>query len=124
MLKGCFQSLKEIRCQVLTTAKHDFIILWITCCLILHNLIIHIEEDHNTVDYFEWYEEGQEDCHGENIEDEDDVENGSDDGENGGENGEDDENGAEGNSSGRRRTNPQGLSFRLEKMDILLSSIN
>ena len=35
---------------------HQYVILWITCCLILHNLIIHIEEQLGTFDILEWYD--------------------------------------------------------------------
>lgn len=37
LLKGTFQSLKELRIQI-------ELILWVRCCIILHNLIIRIEE--------------------------------------------------------------------------------
>ncbi|KDR70601.1 hypothetical protein GALMADRAFT_47600, partial [Galerina marginata CBS 339.88] len=44
LLKGTFQSLKEIRLQVGDNKKHLELILWIRCCIILHNLIIRIED--------------------------------------------------------------------------------
>ncbi|KAF8228636.1 hypothetical protein L208DRAFT_1052975, partial [Tricholoma matsutake] len=44
MLKNQFQSLKEVCFQISLQKMHHFVILWITCCLILHNLIICIEE--------------------------------------------------------------------------------
>jgi hypothetical protein len=56
MLKNCFQSLKELHFQILLQRMHQYVILWITCCLILHNLIIHIEEQLGTFDILEWYD--------------------------------------------------------------------
>jgi hypothetical protein len=45
MLKGTFQSLKEIRIQLINTKRHMVIIMWARVCIILHNLIIRIEGD-------------------------------------------------------------------------------
>ena len=45
MLKGTFQSLKEIRIQLVNTKRHMVIIMWARVCIILHNLIIRIEGD-------------------------------------------------------------------------------
>jgi hypothetical protein len=45
LLKGTFQSLKEIRIQLINTKRHKVIIMWARACIILHNLIIHIEGD-------------------------------------------------------------------------------
>src|SRR6266849_10122388 len=45
LLKGMFQSLKEIRIQLVNTKHHKLIIMWAHACIILHNLIIHIEGD-------------------------------------------------------------------------------
>jgi hypothetical protein len=45
MLKGTFQSLKEIRIQLINTKCHMVIIMWARVCIILHNLIIRIEGD-------------------------------------------------------------------------------
>jgi hypothetical protein len=45
MLKGTFQSLKEIQIQLVNTKRHTIIIMWAHICIILHNLIICIEGD-------------------------------------------------------------------------------
>jgi len=45
LLKGTFQSLKEIRIQLTDTRRHMIIIMWARVCIILHNLIIRIEGD-------------------------------------------------------------------------------
>ncbi len=45
LLKGTFQSLKEIQIQLVNTKCHMIIIMWAHICIILHNLIIHIEGD-------------------------------------------------------------------------------
>lgn len=45
LLKGTFQSLKEIRIQLVNTKRHMVIIMWARVCIILHNLIIRIEGD-------------------------------------------------------------------------------
>jgi hypothetical protein len=45
LLKGTFQSLKEIRIQLVNTKRHKLIIMWARVCIILHNLIIRIEGD-------------------------------------------------------------------------------
>jgi hypothetical protein len=43
VLKGRFQSLLGLRIQVLNHRRHLWAIMWIRCCIILHNLIIRIE---------------------------------------------------------------------------------
>ena len=45
MLKGMFQSLKEIHVQLINTKRHMVIIMWARVCIVLHNLIIRIEGD-------------------------------------------------------------------------------
>jgi len=45
LLKGTFQSLKEIRIQLTNTKRHMIIIMWARVCIVLHNLIIRIEGD-------------------------------------------------------------------------------
>ena len=45
MLKGTFQSLKEIQIQLINTKCHMVIIMWARICIVLHNLIIHIKGD-------------------------------------------------------------------------------
>ena len=45
LLKGTFQLLKEIQIQLVNTKRHKLIIMWARTCIILHNLIIHIEGD-------------------------------------------------------------------------------
>jgi hypothetical protein len=45
LLKGRFQSLKELRIQLVNTKRHMIVIMWARVCIILHNLIIRIEGD-------------------------------------------------------------------------------
>jgi hypothetical protein len=45
LLKGTFQSLKEIRIQLIDARRHMIIIMWVRVCIVLHNLIVHIEGD-------------------------------------------------------------------------------
>ena len=45
LLKGRFQSLRELRIQIGSHELHKFTILWIRCCVILHNLIIQFEDE-------------------------------------------------------------------------------
>jgi hypothetical protein len=45
LLKGTFQSLKEIRIQLVNARHHMVIIMWARVCIVLHNLIIRIEGD-------------------------------------------------------------------------------
>jgi len=45
LLKGRFQSLRELRIQIGSHHLHKWAILWVCCCVILHNLIILFEED-------------------------------------------------------------------------------
>jgi hypothetical protein len=45
LLKGTFQSLKEIRIQLVNIKRHMIIIMWARVCIVLHNLIIRIEGD-------------------------------------------------------------------------------
>jgi hypothetical protein len=45
LLKGTFQSLKEIRIQLVDARRHMIIIMWARVCIVLHNLIIRIEGD-------------------------------------------------------------------------------
>ena len=45
LLKGTFQSLKEIQIQLVNTKRHMIIIMWARVCIVLHNLIIRIEGD-------------------------------------------------------------------------------
>ena len=42
-LKGCFQSLHELRLKVAKDKDLHVAVYWITCCMILHNMIIHFE---------------------------------------------------------------------------------
>lgn len=64
-MKGRFQSLKELRIQINSQKRHQFANLWIICCIILHNLIIRIEDCSNRLDPQEFRdliaEGGQED---------------------------------------------------------------
>ncbi|KAI3998489.1 hypothetical protein K525DRAFT_176421, partial [Schizophyllum commune Loenen D] len=43
MLKGRWQSLRELRIQMTDQRRHLFAILWIRVCIILHNLILRKE---------------------------------------------------------------------------------
>ncbi|KIK82466.1 hypothetical protein PAXRUDRAFT_77190, partial [Paxillus rubicundulus Ve08.2h10] len=43
-LKGCFQSLHELRHPVGNEKELQYVIHWVNCCLILHNMIIRFEE--------------------------------------------------------------------------------
>jgi len=45
LLKGRFQSLKEIRIKITDQDGHRWAMVWILSCLILHNIIILIEGD-------------------------------------------------------------------------------
>lgn len=55
-LKGRWQSLKEIHIQIMEQDKHRYTLIWIQCCLILHNFVIHVEKDLGITD-FAWLEE-------------------------------------------------------------------
>lgn len=46
LLKGRFQSLRELRIQIGSKQKHRWAILWIRCCIVISNLIIRLEGDH------------------------------------------------------------------------------
>ena len=63
LLKGTFQSLKEIQIQLINTKPHMVIIIWAHICIVLHNLIISIEGDNFDE---RWRESlvrtGQDDC--------------------------------------------------------------
>jgi hypothetical protein len=50
LLKGRFQSLRELRIQIGSKQKHRWAILWIRCCIILHNLVIRIDEEDESHD--------------------------------------------------------------------------
>jgi hypothetical protein len=54
LLKGTFQSLKEIWIQLINTKRHMIIIMWARVCIVLHNLIIRIEGDN--------FDEGWREC--------------------------------------------------------------
>jgi hypothetical protein len=45
LLKGTFQSLKEICIQLVDARRHMIIIMWARVCIVLHNLIIRIKGD-------------------------------------------------------------------------------
>lgn len=53
LLKGRFQSLFQLRIQVYTHEKHLWAIMWIRCCIILHNLILRIEAGNINSDWRE-----------------------------------------------------------------------
>ncbi|KIK17975.1 hypothetical protein PISMIDRAFT_47060, partial [Pisolithus microcarpus 441] len=44
-LKGQFQSLQEMHFQIQNQQDLEFANMWMHCCLILHNMILEIEED-------------------------------------------------------------------------------
>ena len=54
LLKGRFQSLFELQIQIYTHKKHIWAVMWIQCCIILHNLVLQIEAGNN---HREWQEE-------------------------------------------------------------------
>ena len=43
LLKGRFQSLFELQIQIYMHKKHLWAVMWIQCCIILHNLVLQIE---------------------------------------------------------------------------------
>ncbi|KIK74613.1 hypothetical protein PAXRUDRAFT_94559, partial [Paxillus rubicundulus Ve08.2h10] len=43
-LKGCFQSLQELRHPIQDEEELQYVIHWVNCCLILHNMVIQFEE--------------------------------------------------------------------------------
>lgn len=45
LLKGRFQSLRELRIQIGNESQHEWALVWIRCCIILHNIILDIEGD-------------------------------------------------------------------------------
>ncbi|KAJ7689862.1 hypothetical protein B0H17DRAFT_1134789 [Mycena rosella] len=67
--KGRFQSLFQLRINVYNHKRHLWAIMWICCCIILHNLIIQLEagaEDQEWQDvmYNKWYaREGEQHHH-------------------------------------------------------------
>jgi hypothetical protein len=58
LLKGRFQSLKELRVRINSERDHKWAVLWILCCIILHNLILIIEGDEVEADGF--FSDGEE----------------------------------------------------------------
>ncbi|KIK14154.1 hypothetical protein PISMIDRAFT_73750, partial [Pisolithus microcarpus 441] len=48
-LKGRFQSLRDMHFQIQNQWDLEFANMWMRCCLILHNLILEIEEDFGIV---------------------------------------------------------------------------
>jgi hypothetical protein len=57
-LKGQFQSLRELHIQISSHKLHKWAILWVRCCIILHNLIIQFKDNisdlHSQGDLEEW----------------------------------------------------------------------
>lgn len=43
LLKGRFGCLRGLRQQISNKRRHELALVWIRCCLILHNLILRIE---------------------------------------------------------------------------------
>lgn len=60
LLKGRFQALRELRIQI-TTAKHrDWAIVFVWCCILLHNLILRLEGGNFDTEFCEHlYEAGR-----------------------------------------------------------------
>lgn len=104
MLKGTFQSLKEIRIQLVNTRRHMIIIMWARVCIVLHNLIIRIEGDNFDK---KWRESlvniGRDHAHANGDTDED-------------------EDPADALEGARRRLETPGQRFRLKLMDDLFDS--
>ena len=42
-LKGQFQSLQELQIHIQTVENMKYVVHWVQCCLILHNIIIHFK---------------------------------------------------------------------------------
>ena len=105
LLKGTFQSLKEIRIQLVDAKRHMIIIMWARVCIVLHNLIIRIEGDN--------VDEGWRECL---------VRTGLD--HEHGANGDTDEEDGPGDvlERARQRIETPGQRFRLELMDDLFNS--
>lgn len=43
LLKGRFQALRELRIQITSTKHHKWAVIFVRCCIILHNLILRLE---------------------------------------------------------------------------------
>ena len=43
LLKGRFQALRELWIQITSTRHHKWAIIFVCCCIILHNLILRLE---------------------------------------------------------------------------------
>jgi len=109
LLKGRFQSLKELRIQITYRKHHMCVLIWLRGCIILHNLIIRIEEGNVDEDWREeLYEAGRE-----NQVRDDGVETDSD--------GDDESEEAELRRARRRHTS-DGQRFRRHVMDSLFDS--
>lgn len=64
MLKGRFASLRELRIQISDRTMAEWAVVWIRCCIILHNLVIRIEAAetlHNEADDVQLRNEGRND---------------------------------------------------------------
>lgn len=109
LLKGRFQSLRELRIQILSRKQHMWALMWIRTCIVLHNLIIHLEEGSGVNNEWrqELFEAGHEDPRPELVEtDSDGTEEGD---------------AAELRRARRHYTSP-GQRFRLQLMDALFDS--
>lgn len=76
LLKGRFQALRELRVQIHSHRRHLWTITLIRCCLILHNLILRIEDTDFDPEFREelftagqqpWQDEGGSDDDGSDI---------------------------------------------------------
>lgn len=72
LLKGRFQSLHELRIQVSSPKQHDWVLVWIRCCIILHNMILDIEGDG---DDETWRADCVAEVFGDGDDDDDDMDN-------------------------------------------------
>jgi len=50
VLKGLFQSLRELWFRIQGEKDLEFVVQWIKCCIILHNMIIRFETEHRKKD--------------------------------------------------------------------------
>ena len=43
LLKGRFQAVRELQIQITSTRHHKWAVIFVRCCIILHNLILRLE---------------------------------------------------------------------------------
>ncbi|TRM56817.1 hypothetical protein BD626DRAFT_465860 [Schizophyllum amplum] len=114
MLKGRWQSLRELRIQMKDKKRHLLAVLWIRVCIILHNIILRKEGDNFDA---EWREElctlAGDDRHSQEAEEELFAVSES--------SGEEEGNAAEVRRA-ERQTRTTGETFRRRLMDVLFDS--